>query len=149
MLLILYAVLALIPLLGIAWILIQGSGTTVDGLFMSLILATISAIFGVSALFEFRESGLNLGRSASPARRMSSAISVDGLRFDRGIVHSVLFYESNIGEPNKSIVTLMDGGSRLLVIEGDARNALPVGKNVEIVSRGEAGHRVLVDVNYA
>ena len=42
---------------------------------------------------------------------------------------SVQFYQSGVGQPNKSIVTLTDGGgaSNLLVLEGDMRNALPVG----------------------
>jgi hypothetical protein len=119
--------LALIPLLGIAWIVLYGSITTVDGLFMSLILAAMSGIFSTAA----------------------STVS-GGLR-QRGKVESVQFYESGVGQPNKSVVTLSDGGtsSNLLVLEGDMRNALPVGQRVDVTFRKESGHNVLVDVDYA
>ena len=50
--------LAIIPLAGIAWILIHGSITTVDGLFESLILLTISGIFFLNVCWELRERGL-------------------------------------------------------------------------------------------
>ncbi len=69
----------------------------------------------------------------------------------RGRVESVLFYESGVGEPNKSVVTFANGGSlsHLLVLEGDMRNALPVGQKVEVTFRKESGHNVLVNVDYA
>jgi hypothetical protein len=56
-----------------------------------------------------------------------------------------------VGQPNKSIVTLADGGgsSQTLALEGDMRNALPVGQTLEITLRKEAGKNVLVDVNNA
>ena len=47
--------LALIPLLGIVYIVLFGSLTTVDGLLMSLILLSISAILGSNALIELRK----------------------------------------------------------------------------------------------
>jgi hypothetical protein len=50
--------LAIIPLAGIAWILIHGSITTVDGLFGSLILLTISGIFFLNVFWELRGRGL-------------------------------------------------------------------------------------------
>ena len=48
----------LIPLAGIAWILLAGSITTVDGMFMSLILLTLSGIFFLNVLMELRDRGL-------------------------------------------------------------------------------------------
>lgn len=47
-------------------------------------------------------------------------------------------------------MTLADGGSssHLLVLEGDMRNALPVGQKVEVTFRKESGHNVLVNVDY-
>lgn len=51
-------VLGIIPLAGIAWILIASSITTVDGMFMSLILLTVSGIFFLNAFWEARERGL-------------------------------------------------------------------------------------------
>lgn len=50
--------LALLPLAGIAWILLAGSITSVDGLFMSLILLTLSGVFFFNLFLEFRERGL-------------------------------------------------------------------------------------------
>jgi uncharacterized membrane protein len=56
--LLLSIVLAIIPLAGIAWILLAGSITTVDGMFMSLILLTVSGIFLLDILWELRDRGL-------------------------------------------------------------------------------------------
>jgi hypothetical protein len=50
--------LGIVPLAGIVWILAAGSITTVDGMFMSLILLTVSAIFFLNALWELRDHGL-------------------------------------------------------------------------------------------
>ena len=50
-------VLALIPLAGIAWILIAGSVTSVDGLFMSLILLTLSGVFFLNVVLEMGARG--------------------------------------------------------------------------------------------
>jgi hypothetical protein len=100
---------------------------------------------------------LRKGKSAfAPGRgglaaRPAGAVA-DGSRLKtRGKVKDVVFFESNVGQPNKSIVTLSDGGGSLqtLALEGDTRNALPVGQTVEITLRKEAGKNVLVDVSYA
>jgi hypothetical protein len=37
----------------------------------------------------------------------------------------------------------------MLVLEGDIRNALPVGRRVEVTFRKDDGQNVLVDVTYA
>lgn len=50
-------VFGIVPLAGIAWILVAGSITTVDGLFMSLILLTLSGIFFLNAFWELRDRG--------------------------------------------------------------------------------------------
>ena len=58
--------LGLLPLAGIAWIFVAGSITTVDGLFMSLILLTLSGIFFLNALWELRDRGfLGMGKATS------------------------------------------------------------------------------------
>jgi hypothetical protein len=145
MMLILSVLLALVPLLGIAWILMRGLVTTVDGLFMSLILLAMSGIVFLNVLLELRR------KSSGEARSSSNAASpISGGLTQRGKVQSVQFYESGVGEPNKSVVTLGDGetSSRLLVLEGDMRNALPVGQKVEVTFRKESGHNVLVNVEY-
>ena len=145
MMLVISVLLALVPLLGIAWIVLYGSITTVDGLFMSLILAGHVGHRGLEY------SCSNCARSAAGEQSSSTATSTasGGLR-QRGKVESVQFYESGVGQPNKSVVTLSDGGSasNLLVFEGDMRNALPVGQKVEVTFRKESGHNVLVNVDY-
>ncbi len=50
--------LGLISLAGVAWIIIIGSLLSVDGLFMSLILLTLSGIFFLNVLLELRDRGL-------------------------------------------------------------------------------------------
>jgi len=146
MMLLLSVLLALIPLLGIAWIVMYGSITTVDGLFMSLILAAMSGIVGLNVLLEFRKRGAG-GEKQSFATAKSM---LSGRLMQKGKVESVQFYESGVGHPNKSIVTLSNGGSssQMLVLEGDMRNALPVGQKVEVTFRKESGHNVLVNVDY-
>ena len=56
-LLLLSIVLSIVPLAGIAWILLSGSIATVDGMFMSLILLTLSGIFFLNAFWELRDRG--------------------------------------------------------------------------------------------
>jgi hypothetical protein len=145
MMLVLSVLLALIPLLGVAWILMNGMVTTVDGLFMALILLAMSGIVGLNVLLELRKS-----RTGGARQGAAAASTLSGRLIQRGKVQSVQFYESGVGEPNKSIVTLADGASssRLLVLEGDMRNALPVGQKVEVTFRKESGHNVLVNVDY-
>jgi hypothetical protein len=57
MMLVLSILFAIIPLLGIVWTIMSGSITTVDGLFMSLILLTLSGILLLNALLEARARG--------------------------------------------------------------------------------------------
>jgi hypothetical protein len=142
MTLLILLVLTAIPLLGVVWIAIYGSLTTVDGLFMSLILLAMSGILGATALFELKRP-----KSASS----SGARAVAGGMVQSGRVQDVVFYEAHVGVPNKSIVTLSNDGksSQTLVVEGDARNALPVGQKVQITLRKQHGQNVLADVVYS
>ena len=50
--------LGTIPLAGIVWIALRGAVTTVDGLFMSLILLSLSAVFYLNAVLELRDRGV-------------------------------------------------------------------------------------------
>jgi hypothetical protein len=152
MVLVISLFLALIPLLGILYIAIFGSLTTVDGLFMSLILLSISGILGLNALIELRKGKSAFAPSRSAfAARLSGPVAEGSRVKTRGKIEEVLFFESNVGQPNKSIVTLFDGAGspQTLALEGDVRNALPVGQTLEITLRKEAGKNVLVDVNHA
>jgi len=149
MVVILLLILAVIPLLGIAWIAVYGSlfpQPTVDALFMSLILLTMSGILGTTALFELRKRLLGSSSSAGSPKSTAS-----GGLVRRGKVQEVVFFEANVGEPNKSIVTLSGHNSspQMLVLAGDMRNALPVGQKVQITLRKEGAQNVLVNVTYA
>lgn len=68
--LLLSILLALIPLAGIGWIVVAKSLTSVDGLFMSLILLTLSGVFFLNVLFEMDASGwlafLHKSKAGSP-----------------------------------------------------------------------------------
>jgi hypothetical protein len=148
MILLTSAFLALLPLLGILYIVIFSSLTTVDGLFMSLILLSMSGILGLNVLLELRKGRAAFLPSPSPLNPLVS----DPSRLKAGgKVKDVVFFESNVGQPNKSIVTLANhaGSSQTLALEGDMRNAIPVGQTLEITLRKEAGKNVLVDVTYA
>ena len=57
MMLVISIVMGIVPLLGIAWTIVTGTITTVDGLFMSLILLTLSAVFFLNAYWELRDRG--------------------------------------------------------------------------------------------
>src|SRR3984893_7712520 len=49
--------MGIVPLLVIAWTIATGTVTTVDGLFMSLILCALSAVFFLNAYWELRDRG--------------------------------------------------------------------------------------------
>jgi len=69
MMLALSLVLGILPLLGVVWTLVNGMITTVDGLFMSLILLTLSGIFMLNAYWEMRDMGLIKKKTtASPTK---------------------------------------------------------------------------------
>ncbi len=65
--------LGLIPLAGVAWIIVTGTMTTVDGLFESLIMLSISGVFFLNVFWELRDRGL-LGKSkAEPSKQPPSS----------------------------------------------------------------------------
>jgi hypothetical protein len=146
MMLVISVLLALVPLLGIAWIVMSSSITTVDGLFMSLILAAMSGIVGLNVLLELRKHTSGGGAHSIAVAKATAS----GRVMQKGKVESVQFYESGVGHPNKSIVMFSNGAdaSQMLVLEGDMRNALPVGQKVEVTFRKESGHNVLLNVDY-
>ena len=71
-------VLGLLPIVGVVWIFVSGMiiisppSATVDGLFMTLILLTLSACFLLNAFWEARDSGL-LGKKGKPAPAKTAA----------------------------------------------------------------------------
>jgi hypothetical protein len=82
MILALSLVLGLLPLAGVGWILASGMITlwppsaTVDGLFMSLILLTLSGCFLLNAYWEARDRGiLHKKKEAAPAKAPAAKAS--------------------------------------------------------------------------
>jgi hypothetical protein len=65
------AVLGILPLLGIVWTIKNGTIMTVDGLFMSLILLSLSGLFFLNAFWECRDCGLIPGKQKTtpPAKK--------------------------------------------------------------------------------
>jgi|SRR5262245_57511349 len=154
MLLIVSVILALLPLLGVAWVLLTRSITTVDGLFLSLILLSISGIFALNAFWEFqrqRRRAAWFKEHPEAARQLVTLTDAEVAGVLRGRVERVQFYEAHVGQPNKSVVFLSDGSTalRMIVLEGDLRNRLPAGKRVEISYREENGRRQLVSADYS
>jgi hypothetical protein len=154
MLLIVSAILAVVPLLGIVWVLLNRSITTVDGLFLSLILLAISGIFALNAGWEFqrhRRRAAWLKQHPEAARQLVAISDKEVAGILRGRVEKVQFYEANVGQPNKSVVYISNGSGapRMIVLEGDLRNRLPAGKRVEISFREDNGRRQLLSANYA
>jgi hypothetical protein len=75
-LLLLSILLAIIPLLGIVWTFTSGSLETVDGLFISLILLTLSGILMLNAFWEARDRGylkLLRKKSETPQAKKTSS----------------------------------------------------------------------------
>jgi hypothetical protein len=66
MMLALSLVLGILPLLGVVWTVLEIKATTVDGLFMILILLTLSGVFMLNAYWEMRDSGM-IGKKKAAA----------------------------------------------------------------------------------
>lgn len=150
MLLIASLVLAIVPLLGIAYIFAQGSFDTVDNLFYALILLSMSGVMAANAAAEWRRRQRVARAGLVPARRAQLTASAAGTYTERGLVEDVLFFESAIGQPDKSIVTLRSGrgAARLLFFEGDLRNQLPAGHQVEVTYDTQNGANRVLALSY-
>ena len=69
LLLVISILLGLVPLAGIAWIIVSGTITTVDGLFESLIMLSLSGIFFLNVFWELRDRGLLGGKPGAPSAK--------------------------------------------------------------------------------
>jgi hypothetical protein len=128
------------------------NGITVDALFMSLILLTISGIFFLNILLELR-ARRKLALGAQPGRATAASIGArtgnpaSGTHMENGVVEAVAFYEAEVGRPDKSLVTFRSangGPGKTLLFSGDLRNALPAGKRVKITyAAGAEGNRLV------
>ena len=81
MILVLSLVLGLVPLVGVIWIFATGMivlwpfSATVDGLFMTLILLTLSACFLLNAFWEMRDRGMFAKKAAEPVKTPATKAS--------------------------------------------------------------------------
>ncbi len=81
MILMLSVVLGVVPLAGVAWIFASGMITlsppsaTVDGLFMTLILLTLSGCFLLNAFWELRDHGILGKKESAPAKTPAAKAS--------------------------------------------------------------------------
>ena len=149
MLLLLSALMAVLPLAGAAYLWYVDPSLTVGKMFLTLIALAISGLFGLNTLLELRrlvrgESG-GAGQaqgaggrvSVSAASASGGALTMGALR-EQGVVEAVGYYESQVGRPNHSIITLRanaDQSLRLVTLLGDLRDQFPVGRKVELVYR--------------
>jgi hypothetical protein len=149
MVLLFYIVITLLPLGGVAWIVLNHNLFTMDGLFLSLILVAMSGIVGTTTLFELWTRKSDPDDKSGDSSKGLTKPPVDSLS-QKGRVESVQFYEAPVGVSNKSVVVLThDASPQTLVFEGDMRNALPVGQRVHISFRKESGLNVLLNVSYS
>ena len=78
MILVLSLVLGLVPLAGVVWIFVSGMivlspfSVTMDGLFMTLILLTLSGCFFLNAFWEMRDRRM-LGKKEAPPAKTPAA----------------------------------------------------------------------------
>src|SRR5512147_3035868 len=109
MLLLVSMVMAVLPLAGIAALIWLNPEMNVDNLFMSLILLTISGLFGLNVLIELRARGLPLPflgkKKAAGAGATGKVLVMPGKVKQRGLVEDVAYFESSIGHSNRSVVT--------------------------------------------
>jgi hypothetical protein len=81
LILLLSLVLGIVPLVGVAWIFVSGMITispfsiSMDGLFMTLILMTLSACFLLNAFWEARDGGFLGKKHAAPAKTPAAKAS--------------------------------------------------------------------------
>ncbi len=66
-------VLGIVPLAAVVWTLMNGMITTVDGLFLALILLTISGAFMLNAYWELHDCGIVKKKKAAVAPKPPAA----------------------------------------------------------------------------
>ena len=164
MILALSALLALLPLLGIVFLWYSVPALIVENLFMTLILLTVSGLFGIDVLLELRDRGLPIpflgkpsvggGNAAAASSRSAAAGPVaagGGALKEAGVVENVSYFESRVGHPNHLVVTLRPdpkSASRMLIFHGDVRDQFPIGRKVEIQYRPDDDGFSLLERRY-
>ena len=134
---------------------------TVDGLFMTLILLTISGILALNAVLEAHAQGLirlpGLGPHAGATAGGGSmamggrAANVAGLKTEVGVIEQVDFYDAPVGQPNKSFVQIRGKGEKTphtIVLEGNVRGLLIPGRRMELAYKPQEGGAALVSFDF-
>ena len=166
MILALSALLALLPLVGIAFLWYLVPALIVENLFMTLILLTVSGLFGLDVLLELRDHGLPIpflgkpsggggsGKGVAAGSRAAAAGPVSaggGALKEAGVVENVSYFESRVGHPKHQVVTLRPdpkAESRMIIFHGDVRDQFPVGRKVEIEYRPDDDGFSLLERRY-
>jgi len=148
------SLLAVLPLLGVAYVVLSGSLFTVDGLFMILMFLGISSVFGINALLEARGAGLIPGMKPAPAARRGGSAKGQGasepdygIYVASGTIRDLRFFEAAVGQQNKTLVEFVEDGSstpRFVTFIGNVSDQLPVGSRVRITYRAEPEGNVLL-----
>ena len=172
------ALLGLIPLAGVAFIVLSGTLLTVDGLFMTLILLAISATFFFEIALEMHRRGMlpfipkpseapaagaKGGTSTAPARpnrEIYAAAAPPPMRWSAaagetqthtGVVERVEFFEAPVGFSDKTLVyfrTDKAAAPTLWTICGDVRNQLTPHKRVTVTLRADDGCASVLAIDY-
>lgn len=135
---------------------------TVDGLFMTLILLTISGILALNAVLEAHSQGLirlpGLGTHAT-ATAGGGSMSIGGMRASTaglttevGVIEHVEYFDAPIGQPNKSFVRIRGKGEKnphTLVLAGNVRGLLIPGRRMQLAYKPTEGGATLVSFDFA
>jgi hypothetical protein len=150
-LLIVSVLLALLPLAGAVYVASTAGWTaiSVDKLFMVLMLLTISGVFGLNVLLEARDAGLVPFLKPGPASRVHAITAAlePGAHIDTGVVRELHFFESHVGQQNKTVVEFVpedSGVSRYLSFLGNVVDQFPLGARLRITYRVEGEGAVLL-----
>lgn len=129
---------------------------TADGLFMLLILLTISGVMGLNAVLEARAQGLihipGLG-AAAPAGAaaggsVATAMAAGDFKAEVGVIEHVDYFDAPIGQTNKSLVRLRAKGEKephTLVLAGNMRGLLIPGRRMQLIYRPQKDVATLID----
>ncbi|MDP9266858.1 MAG: hypothetical protein M3P27_00855 [Acidobacteriota bacterium] len=134
---------------------------TVDGLFMTLILLTISGILALNAVLEAHAQGLiripGMGEPAAATAGGGSmslggrAANLEGLKTEVGVIEQVDYFDAPVGQPNKSFVQIRGKGEKAphtIVLEGNVRGLLIPGRRMQLAYKPQAGGAALVSFDF-
>jgi hypothetical protein len=140
--------LAVLPLAGVVYIVTSDMLFSVDGLFMILMLLSISGVFALNATLEARDLGLvPFLKPAAGSRAAVTAALPPGVHIQSGTVRELHFFESHVGEQNKTVVEFIPddtGVSRYISFLGNVKDQLPLGSRMRITYRVEEEGAVLL-----